>query len=283
MSTADLPDPGQQRRDTPNRVLAFAGIMVAVGAGAFVWSLASVNDKSPANSPALLAADGRCVVSYAVWADTGSTFKSLLVVANRDTAPMRDWSLRFVMPGDQSVSGTGELRLSQTSSAVQVATGKDLAPQASATMQITGRYVQNNDAPMVFNLDGHSCQAYVSGSPGEPSRPVQHLSDDTTRLGPVPAAAGTPVPGLSTAPNGMAVPVPTDPPTAEPIVVIAVSSPTRTGGPKGHPPAPLPGYGGGSPPASDPQTGPPPGHPGWESGNTTTGPTTDPTTAEPAA
>jgi serine/threonine-protein kinase len=74
-------------------------------------------------------------------------------------------------------------------------------------MQITGRYKEDNHPPMVFKLAGRTCETYVSGKPGAPSQPVEHLSDDTTRLGPVPSTK-VPAPGLSTGPGGVIVPVP---------------------------------------------------------------------------
>jgi hypothetical protein len=82
-------------------------------------------------------------------------------------------------------------------------------------MQITGRYRESNAAPMVFQLDGQTCETYVSGKPGAPSQPVEHLADGTTRLGPT-ATSSTPVPGLSTKPNGVVVPVPVTSTSATP-------------------------------------------------------------------
>jgi len=70
----------------------------------------------------------------------------------------------------------------------------------SKTMAISGRYKLSNAAPMVFQLAGESCETYVSGKPGEPSRPVQRLSDGKVRLGP--PVKDNPVPGISTRTDG---------------------------------------------------------------------------------
>jgi serine/threonine-protein kinase len=105
------------------------------------------------------------------------------------------------------MSGNGKERLTQQAQGVTVTAGATLAAQGAKTMQVTGRYKESNAVPQAFQLDGKTCETYVSSRPGEPSQPVQHLSDGTTRLGPAPTAA-TPIPGLSTAPNGVVIPIP---------------------------------------------------------------------------
>jgi hypothetical protein len=128
-------------------------------------------------------------------------------VANRDSTPLKGWKLWFVMPGDQTLSGNGKVPLKQADGAVTVSSKDELQAQATKTMQVTGRYKESNAAPKVFKLDNETCETYVSGKPGAPSQPVQHLSDGTTKLGPVPPSS-TPVPGLSTDTSGVVVPVP---------------------------------------------------------------------------
>ncbi|MEV8506021.1 cellulose binding domain-containing protein [Actinoplanes sp. NPDC051475] len=183
-----------------------------VGGGA--WALAQ-SDGSPRTvvpnavgpQPTQLVSANKCVVSYAVWSDDGGRFKAAVTIANRDIKAVRNWKLWFLMPGDQVVSGNGKLKLDQRARAVTVDTGKTLNPQATETMQFTGRYKASNAAPMVFQLDGQTCETFVSPKPGEPSRPVEHLTNGTLRLGPVPTR-DTPVPGISIDPSGVVVPVP---------------------------------------------------------------------------
>jgi serine/threonine-protein kinase len=198
---------GRSGDNQSRRVLLLAGLVVLLGAGTYAWSLAGANDKTPSTGPTVLAASDKCVVSYTVWSDDGTRFKASVSVANRDNVPINDWKLWFLMPGDQTMSGNGKQQLTQANSAVTVSASAPLAPQATSTMQITGRYKESNQPPMVFKLGGQTCETYVSGRPGAPSQPVEHLSDNTARLGPVPATS-TPVPGLSTSPNGVVIPVP---------------------------------------------------------------------------
>jgi serine/threonine-protein kinase len=90
--------------------------------------------------------------------------------------------------------------LTQQGQAVTIVSGDALTAQRPATMTISGRYQQSNAAPMAFKLNDKTCETFVSSKPGEPSRPVEHLSNGTTRLGPLP----------TTGPRGGAVgPTPT--------------------------------------------------------------------------
>jgi len=192
------------------RVLFMACALAVFGGAAYAWSLTSGGDKESTQvspEPSVVAVTGKCVVSYTVWSEQSGRFKASVSVANRDSSAISNWKLWFLMPGDQVMSGNGVERLDQQDGAVTVTSKQALPPQATKTMQITGRYKESNAAPMVFQLDGQTCETYVSGKPGAPSQPVEHLTDGTTRLGPV-ATSNTPVPGLSTKPNGVVVPVP---------------------------------------------------------------------------
>jgi serine/threonine-protein kinase len=130
-------------------------------------------------------------------------------------------------------------------------------------MMISGQYTNSNAAPMAFKLNDKTCETFVSSKPGEPSRPVQHLSNGTTQLGPLPSTS-TPVPGVTIDSQGIAHVKPTIKPTTGPGgggVVGATTPPTQTQGvPPGNP--------GTTQATIDPTV--PPG---------TTPPTTDPTTA----
>jgi serine/threonine-protein kinase len=198
---------GRSGDNRSRRVLLLAGLVVLLGAGTYAWSLTGAHGRTPSTGPTVLAASDKCVVSYTVWSDDGTRFKASVSVANRDDVPINAWKLWFLMPGDQTMSGNGKQQLTQANSAVTVSAADSLAPQATSTMQITGRYKESNQPPMVFKLGGQTCETYVSGKPGAPSQPVEHLSDNTARLGPVPLTS-TPVPGLSTSPNGVVIPVP---------------------------------------------------------------------------
>jgi serine/threonine-protein kinase len=201
------------------RVLIVAGAVALLGVAIYAFSLAVVpgggDKKGPGLPvPTVLAASGKCVVSYAVHTDQDNRFQATVTVANRDNRAIKNWTLWFLMQGDQVVSGAGEAKLDQQGTAVTIDSDEVLSPQKSKTMKITGRYELSNAAPMVFQLAGESCETYVSGKPGEPSRPVQRLSDGKVRLGP--PAKDNPAPGISTGPDGVV------------IIVLESTKPTKT-------------------------------------------------------
>ena len=229
-------------------MLASAVAFIGIGGYGFSMAGGDPTDAGGNRLPSVVAPTGKCVISYTVWWDNGAEFKASVSVANRNTTPIKSWKLWILMPGDQKLSGRGKVHVTQQESAVVVSTNKSLLPQATQTMQMTGQYKESNATPEVFRLDGQTCETYVSGKPGEPSQPIQHLSDGSTRIGPAPTA-GTPIPGLSTGPSGVVVvpislppttPPPTDhkglPPTDIPFTASPVTSPPTT---PGKPPDPV--------------------------------------------
>jgi eukaryotic-like serine/threonine-protein kinase len=159
---------------------------------------------------------GKCVVSYAVYTDAQGRFSAQVTVANRADTAVKDWSLWFLMPGDQTVSGKvlSNVHLAQDEHQVTVTSGSTLNPQKTLTMPITGRYVLNNAAPMAFKLNGDTCETFVSPKPGAPSQQVEHLSNGTVRLAPTPVSSSSnPVPGISVDPKGIVHITPTTAPT----------------------------------------------------------------------
>jgi serine/threonine-protein kinase len=204
--------------------------------GTYGWSLTSnTGNNTPANAAtpqvSVVPPTGRCVVSYAVWSDDGGKFKAEVTLANRADTPVKDWTLWFIMPGDQVISGNGKVDLNQDSTQVTVSSATPLNPQKAVTVPLTGRYTASNAAPLAFSLNRQTCETFVSSKPGEPSRQVEHLSDGTTRLGPTPSK-DTPLPGISIGPDGVVEikPTPTTvgpTPTGKPTVPTE-PTPTKT-------------------------------------------------------
>ncbi|MEU8235874.1 cellulose binding domain-containing protein [Actinoplanes sp. NPDC048967] len=192
------------------RVLIISGSIIGAVLVASAGVAALSQDgtpKTPNAGSTTLTGSNKCVVSYAVWEDKDKKFKAAITLANRENAAIKDWKLWFLMPGDQVVSGNGRLKLDQQGQGVTVLGRTPLSPQQTKTLEFTGRYQASNAAPMVFELGGETCQTFVSPAPGAPSRPVEHLTNGTVRLGPVPTK-DTPIPGISINPGGVAVPVP---------------------------------------------------------------------------
>ncbi|MEU4426034.1 protein kinase [Actinoplanes sp. NPDC024001] len=200
------PPPGASRTQVRiRRVVVVAGTVALLSGLTWGWTaIGQPSDDKAAKAvtvpqPSVVPPAGECVVSYAVWSDANGRFKAQVTLANRADRAVEDWDLWFLLPGDQVVSGNGKVALDQHDRAVKVTSAASLDSQQTTTMQITGRYRESNAAPMVFKLNGETCETYVSSEPGEPSRPVEHLSDGQVRLG---DAGDTPSSDVSIGPSG---------------------------------------------------------------------------------
>ena len=222
--------PGGSRR---RRAFIVLGAVLAVGAAGYAWSVTDLgrDGAPPAAGDQLLVQQGprKCIVTYSVRSDTGKTFQAGLTVTNLTGVPVSDWVLRFVMPGDQTVSTVGKLKPQQEQHDVAVRSSKPIRPNSTAVMDVTGGYRASNAVPVAFSLKGETCDVFVSGRPGEPSRPVQRLVGGGTRLGPVPPA-GVVLPGLTASPGGVIVTVPVTIPGPD-----GSTGPTRTSAPAPNP------------------------------------------------
>jgi serine/threonine protein kinase len=200
---------GRYRNQHTRRVLFVAAAVALLTVGTYAWSLAAGRNPdttSPNAQPSVVPVSGKCVVSYAVYTDAQGRFSAQVTVANRADAAVKDWSLWFLMPGDQTVSGRvlDNVHLAQDDHQVTVTSATTLNPQKTLTLPITGNYVLNNAAPLAFKLNGDTCETFVSPKPGAPSQQVEHLSNGTVRLAPTPvSSSSTPVPGVSVDPRGI--------------------------------------------------------------------------------
>ena len=232
--SGDVDGPGRARPHT-RRVMVIAGTVVVLGLATYGWSLANGTGGAPTSipQPSVVPASGKCVVSYAVWSDANGAFSARVTVANRDDTAIKDWKLWFILPGDQVVSGNGKVRLSQQGSSVTMTSTAALGSQMALTMPITGRYRENNSAPLAFMLNNNTCETFVSAKPGEPSRQVEHLSDGNVRLAPT---TSTPPPGISIGPGGIVHITPTTAPASS--AATSAATTPATGPTTTIPPAP---------------------------------------------
>jgi serine/threonine-protein kinase len=249
-------------------LLGVVGVVLLTGA-LYGWSVAA----RPENKAGVrvVPADGNCVVSYAVLRDIDHAFQAQVTIANRSETPVPAWSLWFLLNGDQSLSPTATgtpASVVQKGKEVTVTSPEALTVQKVASVQISGKYTTSNAAPLAFKLAGKTCETFVSSKPGEKSRQVQHLSNGTVQLGPVPTTS-TPIPGVTIKPNGVAVVKP-----------VRSTKPAATGTPTGTTPAATQTTTGPGPTATTTTTtNPPPGNPP----DPTTNPTTTTTTTDPSS
>ena len=205
------------RKQQTRRVLFVAAAVAVLTVGTYAWSLANERSANGGNGalpqPSVIPVSGKCVVSYAVYADQNGRFSAKLTIANRADTAVRDWNLWFLMPGDQIVSGKvlSSVHLDQDDRQVTVTSASTLSPQKALTMPIAGSYTQNNSAPLAFKLNGDTCETYVSPKPGAPSQQVEHLSNGKVQLAATPATS-SPAVGVSVDPNGVVHLTPTTAP-----------------------------------------------------------------------
>ncbi|MET3423550.1 serine/threonine-protein kinase [Actinoplanes tereljensis] len=180
----------------PRRVLVAAATVLLLGAGTYVWSLTSRDHDRDA--PGAVRSSGECVVAYAVQSDKGGQFTARMTVANRDSVPISDWNLWFILPGDQVLTNGDVIQAGNT---VTVGSSRPLGAMKSVTMPVAGGYHVSNAVPLAFRLNNIPCEAYVSGKPGEPIKLVQRSPNGKVKLVPV-ASGAVPVPGVSVDPSG---------------------------------------------------------------------------------
>ncbi len=239
------------------RISILAGTVVVLALVTWSWSVMASQQHDSANEgPTVVPASGKCVVSYTVVTQDPktNTFTASLIVANRDSVAVPDLNLWWIMPGDQVLAGNGREKVFQQDRGVHVSSADTLAPQQTKTLTFTGHYKTSNAAPMAFQLGKETCQAYVGTRPGEAPRPVEQLSDGTTRFGPLPTSAD-PQLGISTTFTGRP-PTTSKPATesvasTEPVNSVTTSPATRK---SSDPPATPPGD---VTDSGDPTTSPP--------------------------
>ncbi|WP_127503151.1 serine/threonine-protein kinase [Actinoplanes solisilvae] len=205
---------GSHGRGTKTRrslVVVLGALLLAVGT--YGWSVSGGTRNEAAKGAGLIPDSAKCVVSYAVWTDRDGRFQAQVTVANRsETVPIKDWKLWFIMPGDQVVSGNGDVQLTQEQpkgGSITVTSETAIGALKTVSLPISGRYSASNTPPMAFTLNGAVCETFVSAKPGEPSRYVEKLPNGQTRLGPT----KSPIPGVSIGDGGELTVTPTTKPT----------------------------------------------------------------------
>jgi hypothetical protein len=93
------PGAGRPGKPQSRRVLFGALAVVLLAAVLYAWSVAARPEREA--RPHVVAAEGNCVVSYAVLQDQQLAFQAQVTVANRSETPVPTWNLWFLMNGDQ--------------------------------------------------------------------------------------------------------------------------------------------------------------------------------------
>ncbi|MFF3851820.1 protein kinase [Micromonospora sp. NPDC002575] len=175
--TGALPFPGRTRtrRAVARRRRLEAGVAAAglVAVTATMWGLTSRSPASggidrPIEARMGLTGPPPCAVDYALRKDSGKDFTAELTLTNTSERELRDWTMSFAFPGQQTVTKTDPaVRQQGRTVEVRPAAGQPaLAPGAARKVALTGRYTGANPLPLEFRLGDAECRVRVSGVAG---------------------------------------------------------------------------------------------------------------------
>ncbi|MEU5913653.1 serine/threonine-protein kinase [Micromonospora sp. NPDC047527] len=159
------------RRRRVEAGVAAVGLIAVTGA---MWGLTS---RSPANGQERPTTQARmglpeaapCEVAYALRTDSGKDFTAELTLTNTGDRDLRDWTMKFTFPGQQTVTKAEPTTVDQQGSTVlirPVAQRATLAPGAAEKLTLTGKYSGANPLPVEFRLGDATCGVRVSGVAG---------------------------------------------------------------------------------------------------------------------
>ncbi|MEH0821548.1 MULTISPECIES: serine/threonine-protein kinase [unclassified Micromonospora] len=174
--TDALPFSGRtrSRRATTRRRRVEAGVAAAglVAVTAAMWGVTSKTPASggvdqPTEARMGLEQSAPCEVEYALRSDSGKDFAAQLTLTNRGTRELRDWTMSFAFPGQQTVTaGPTVLQDGRTVRVTPAAGRESLAPGASEKIALSGRYTGGNPLPLEFKIGENACGVRVSGVAG---------------------------------------------------------------------------------------------------------------------
>lgn len=109
-----------------------------------------------------------CEVDYVLRRDSGRDFAAELTLKNVGGRELRDWTMSFTFPGQQTVTKAQPAVQQQGRKVLFRPPAADtaLAPGASKTVALIGRYTGGNPLPMEFKMGDQTCGAQVSGVAG---------------------------------------------------------------------------------------------------------------------
>ncbi|MFC8847785.1 MULTISPECIES: protein kinase [unclassified Micromonospora] len=175
--TGALPFPSRtrSRRAVARRRRVEAGVAAAglVAVTATMWGVTSRSPASggidrPTEARMGLTGPPPCAVDYALRKDSGKDFTAELTLTNTSERELRDWTMSFAFPGQQTVTKTDPaVRQQGRTVEVRPAAGQPaLAPGTARKVALTGRYTGTNPLPLEFRLGDAECLVRVSGVAG---------------------------------------------------------------------------------------------------------------------
>ncbi|MFF4878240.1 protein kinase [Micromonospora sp. NPDC000668] len=159
------------RRRRVEAGVAAASLIAVTGAlwGFTSRSPASGEDRPPTEARMGLPKAAPCEVAYALRADSGKDFAAELTLTNTGGSELRDWTMSFTFPGQQTVTKAEPTPVHQQGRTVLIrpaAQRATLAPGAAEKLTLAGKYSGANPLPVEFRLGDATCGVRVSGVAG---------------------------------------------------------------------------------------------------------------------
>ncbi|WCN80985.1 serine/threonine-protein kinase [Micromonospora sp. LH3U1] len=159
------------RRRRVEAGVAAASLLAVTGA---LWGFTSRSPASGEDRPTTEARMGLpktapCDVAYALRADSGKDFAAELTLTNTGDAALRDWTMSFTFPGQQTVTKAEPTAVHQEGRTVLIRPAADratLAPGAAEKLTLAGSYRGANPLPVEFRLGDATCGVHLSGVAG---------------------------------------------------------------------------------------------------------------------
>lgn len=167
---------GRRRRGVQAAAVA-AGLFAVTGVAWTMSGQSEANGGPATPDGARMALDrpAPCAVAYTLRADDGRRFTAEVTLTNTGPTELRDWTLRFDLPGDQTVTGGNPGPARQQGRTVEVAPpagAAALAAGGAVRTALTGRYVGTNPLPVRFEVGDETCDAQISGVAGSAPAPT---------------------------------------------------------------------------------------------------------------
>ncbi|MEU8010433.1 serine/threonine-protein kinase [Micromonospora parva] len=180
---------GHRRRRRVEAGVAAVGLIAVTGA---MWGFTSRSPASGEDRPTTEARMGLpttvpCEVAYALRSDSGKDFAAELTLTNSGKQELRDWTMSFTFPGQQTVTKADPTPVQQQGRTVLIrpaAQRTTLAPGAAEKLTLTGKYSGANPLPVEFRLGDATCGVRVSGVAGSMPATVAPTKAATTAKAP---------------------------------------------------------------------------------------------------
>ncbi|MEU8168298.1 serine/threonine-protein kinase [Micromonospora sp. NPDC049004] len=189
------------RRRRVEAGVAAVGLIAVTGA---MWGFTSRSPASGEDRPTTEARMGLpepapCEVAYALRTDSGKDFTAELTLTNTGDHELRDWTMNFTFPGQQTVTKAEPAPVQQQGGTVQIrpaAQRTTLAPGAAEKLTLAGTYSGANPLPVEFRLGDATCGVRVSGvagttpstappaKPAPTKAPTRKTTKTTTKVAP---------------------------------------------------------------------------------------------------